>query len=1196
MKSMNVNSVMRVLAMLLCAGLLAACGGGGAPEAVIDTGGAGSDSTTDSGNNESGSGGAEEPSVVKLGVGITLIDGYMEEPVVADRDGDGVPDALDEYPDESPRLSDSWGPSAFHLDRVYSRFPEGDIDAVAGDGVTIVIEGRGLDLGIGIPLLVFQTGLGDRAVSPRRIDNKTWEAVPPRDSHSVFAVIGDRRSNDFGLRYLSPTSPRIVDPRASVAAGATVTLDGANLDNPLIVARLGGERLDIVMRSATTLQVRLPAAPVSNKLVVETDEDRSNEIELDIRRSVQLVLNPGLSLPSGASVSGYYRKQALVISAQSQPVIDVPAHEAAIVWLDLHRADGSVEYGALAALAWPDESQAVVSSVNTLIAALYQVMWELPLAEATEWPEIRAALELALDSVEADAFIAGLESWLADGTSFGHGEARRQVIERIRQRLAEQSTLTLLADGSVSTPSKLSTSSLMGFLDGWRAFFTQGSGPPITSFGGYLDDPIAFTVSNYSTGKLVNNDNQTTVDNAELVAGNNYSQFEIAKHDEHRVIDENGTLADPICKIQDKDQTVPDKDKKNPPSGIRPSDLCVQNSTVMFASFAVYRPNEDTFNNNYTLKQSDLVRRHITAVDDNLALAEGGMFLTANRILPVRTPLCGMRTCYVEVITGGLGLGIDVNLTADEENIVKWLRMRSLYERVLKKVVGQIANLPSNQQVPGCVADLVYKDTRFYEEIGKFGVKLRDRKKNNQVTAINVLQDFVDTIGGFMESLLTGQSGSITTGVAGNDTIFQCLAVHVPEHDLQKIIQAKFDDVVETTGLNRFKEILQQSMLLGGVFLTPEKFMFKVGYRAEVTDIAFAGEVAPEKVVIDTVDGLYQDEARSNPRKLIVQGTWLANNPIDDLDRAWYPTLRFTDKVGAWVEQQLDASNVSPITDLSIRTLVLDLPGFASKFDQLRAGPLRTSVRFNQASFTEESKFPGYPSDTLSVPAPFTIELRNQPKVWAFEPGGANAGDDITMIGNSLNLYQGDLELTLVAEREGVPDVSVPASNVRTLAAEEIRFTIPDDVMQDEAYKVLLNTSDGRTATTSSIPFIVTSGTIPIITFADFGKKKDDSLELVLMDQLFNEQGARIPLPVDGRYVRSISIDNAARQGQGLPPIFNIAIECRDPGNDKTCTFGVSATNATLDDLARSGNEMYGSDAGKIRKGQANQARYGINY
>lgn len=104
----------------------------------------------------------------------------------------------------------------------------------------------------------------------------------------------------------------------------------------------------------------------------------------------------------------------------------------------------------------------------------------------------------------------------------------------------------------------------------------------------------------------------------------------MAKNGERRFIAGDGSLADAICRYPAGTQA---------PAGIWPSDLCMQNSTIMHAIHAVHLPDVPTFGNGYVFDREDLVRRHIDTFDDPDAIKHGGMYLTANRKWPIGSGL-----------------------------------------------------------------------------------------------------------------------------------------------------------------------------------------------------------------------------------------------------------------------------------------------------------------------------------------------------------------------------------------------------------------------------------------------------------------------------------------------------------------------------------------------------------------------------
>jgi len=1104
--------------------------------------------------------------------GVRELAGVLEMPTVVDSDGDGLPDEIDADPDAEPAIAGSLGSGAFTIDRVVSLFGEGEIEGVCQQDVEVVLEGRGLDRLGGDAWVVFKTGEGDRAVEPTRLDGEHWRVVAPRDVRALFAVVGRVRTAMHHVEPLPGDRPRVQAPGAPVQAGTTLELQGARLDE-VTEARLGGEAIVIARQTASAITVEIPSAPLGDTLRLVSGAGRSNAVVLDLRREVRLVVDASLALPPGVELVAHHARQAHVVSIAEEPVLEVAAHRPAIFLLDLVRADGGVEYGAVAAVAWPDQAEAMASAESTLVAALVQMRRRTLIPVHADWLELRERLEATFDSPVAQTFLADFDHWLGTEELFDRlGLVRDLITFRLgTDDPAGMPTAAQAAQAAFGDPAAASS-----FLTDWYELFTQGSGPTITSFGGYLDDVLAFTASPYDGDRPQLSQN-TTIPDVELVGGNAYSQFEVAKHAERRFVAADGSLGSTICRYPPG---------TNAPAGIRPSDLCVQNSTIVHASFAVYRPN-GALGGSYTPSSSDLVRSHIEEILDPAAIKNEGIYLTANRKLPTGEPLCRMRTCYVEVLTGGLGLGLDVKLEPTDEKIVEKLRTRSIYENILEIAVAQIADLSDPNQVPSCVANLVYKDSKFYDEILKFGAAL-STKSEAQLTTVVVLDEFMKTVGGFLEGLVTGASGE--------STIFSCLADNRPELEVEKAIKAKLKAPSPIAGLSQFKYILDSVMMAGGVLLTPEKFVFKTTHRAEILKVRVSGGSSSEPVEIDTVRGLFTDEEQSVPANIIIEGTWLANNPIDDLDRRWHPTIRVTDRRGAHREQQLSALHVEPTGDLSHRKLVVPVAALASLLDELTAGPVTLSLRYDQASFDVDSVFAGYPAQTLSLPSPVPITLANQPKIEGFEPLAGRLGGEIAIVGSGLGHFSSEIPATVSLTNIADPDtyLELPASALLSNTDTELRIKLPDDLQIDAAYTVTIQSHDGVGFVVSPGQFLVIDGSTPTITFGDVGLKKDDSLALRLLDMNGNlQREARVP--DDGRWVRSFSIDNAARQAQGDPPILRFEIECIDPGNDTDCTYGVSVDNATMDRLSTGGNDGLVTDGDKIKQGTQNRAGYGLD-
>ena len=811
---------------------------------------------------------------------------------------------------------------------------------------------------------------------------------------------------------------------------------------------------------------------------------------------------------------------------------------------------------ALGVVAWPDRDVAAVSSSTSLLTDLWVQRLSLPMPGGGDWQDQRAFLEAALELPEAQAFITGHEAWLTGDTGWDRNAARQQVMDAV---------------AAASTPPAATVN---------KAALQQAGQVPIED----LDDIVAFTVSPTTRDKADFGDN-TTVDQPRVdIPGDTYAQFQVAGHAEKVA------FVFDICAYPPNTPT---------PAGIWPSDLCLQNGTATFASAAVYRPQKKTFGRPYVLDSADLVRRHIAGPGSTEAANNGAIYLTDNRSGSATQPtLCRMQTCFVEVLTSGFGNGYkDTGLTAEERRVVRDLRMKWVFEGMIFPIIADRLSLA---QVPACLPGEIYEESGFYTKVDEFVAAVRAERADHTVAKARDL--FNTTVGAFLKGILTG-------ALSTDANIVECVAVEIAKSETD--IRAKF------LNATRIGQILNDSMFVGGLLLTPEKFTFRVQYRAEVADV-YADVGSDEvTVVVDVVNGLYRDSAQTDPRMLSITGTWIADET--DAGNIFYPNIIFRDREGYTQAFTTDASHYVETNDASWRQIDIPLLSLNSEaganLNELAPGKIDVTVEFIHAAFD------GYDGRLLRVPSPVSFVLKNQPRVLGFTPASATPGSLVTANGWSLDGLGGLPRLALYryagsgafscASADQSTRVDIPPADTLTVpGGAEIGFLLPDSVDIEAFYYLCVTPSaDSRAEVTASeIPLFtldLNRANTGLVTFSDFGRRKDDRIRLSVLNNVgqpiefedlscaANDPGCErfvrlvfdIPNPGDGKSVRTLFWDNNVLNSSYGLNARSILLECIDPGTDTTCTYGISATNVLLDSLEDASSTATISDAGKFAKG-----------
>jgi hypothetical protein len=1117
--------------------MLAGCGGGGA-----GSGSSGQPAVTPP---QDAGGGTPAP------VAVRILDGYMAAPEpVADTDADGIPDAVDAFPTLQAERADAFGSNALAIDRVYAVTAGGILDAAAGVGDELTIIARGFDSAASEPLLVFAGELGPVAAVPYRVDATTWTVKSPDGATGVFAVVGNRRSNTVPIHWLSANAPRLWRIDTVLETGTIVELGGANL-GLVTEARLGGVNVEIVTATDSSLRVRVPAGPTSNRLQVGAGGFLSNTIELALQHAVGISLDAGL--PEGTTAVGRHGGVAFDVTSTTTVDLALAGQEPVAFYL---QSKGN--YSALGAIAWPDRPVAAVSSTSTLVTDLWTQRLSLPMPASQDWRDQRAFLETALELPEAQAFVAGHHAWLAGDNGWDRNAARQDVMDAIAAASA----------APAATVNKTAAQ--------------QAGQIPIEK----LDDIVAFTVSPTTKDKADFGDN-TTVDQPRVdIPGDTYAQFQVAGHAEKvaRVFD--------ICAYPPNTPT---------PAGIWPSDLCLQNGTATFASAAVYRPNRKTFGWPYTLDAADLVRRHIAGPGSTEAANNGAIYLTDNRSGSANQPtLCRMQTCFVEVLTSGFGNGYkDTGLSAEERRIVRDLRMKWVFEGMIIPIIADKLGLG---QVPACLPGEIYAESGFYTKVDEFVAAVRKERADHTVAKARDL--FETTVAAFLKGILTG-------ALSTDANIVECVATEVVKSEIK-------DKFINAT---RIGSILNDAMFVGGLLLTPEKFTFRVQYRAEVADVYADVGSDETTVVVDVVNGLYRDTAQTDPRMLSITGTWIADET--DAANVFYPNIIFRDREGNTESFLTDDTHYIETNDAAWRQLDIPLLSLidnaGTDLNNLVPGKIGVTVEFIHAAFD------GYDGRLLRVPSPVSFELKNRPRVLGFTPASSAPGSLVTANGWSLDtlgsnprlaLYRhaGSGDFSCASPNQGTRIDIPPADTLTIPGGREISFLLPDNVDIEAFYYLCVTPSAGSAAdvTVSEIPLFtldLNRANTGLVTFSDFGRLKDDAIRLSVLNssglnaglpiefedtscassdptcERFVKLVFDIPNPGDGKRVRTIFWDNNILNSAYGLNAGSILLECIDPGGDSTCTYGISATNVQPDSLEDTGSTAVLSDAGKFAKG-----------
>ncbi|NHA13553.1 hypothetical protein [Thioalkalivibrio sp. XN279] len=597
------------------------------------------------------------------------------------------------------------------------------------------------------------------------------------------------------------------------------------------------------------------------------------------------------------------------------------------------------------------------------------------------------------------------------------------------------------------------------------------------------------------------------------------------------------------------------------PVGTSPSDVCVENGTVLPASIAVYVPQRFIGGSRYTPTAADRRRAHISGPTDKNSLRDDKTILSADD----KQSLCGMRPCFVEILTPGAGEGAgNIVLTAAEQQILNNLRLRWVLDAFVVPMARDLAGLSAAPENAVCLFDAFVQDqvglgaavSSFY--IGAF---------QNPSGAIDI---FENTMGKYLVDTIT-ETANITTA----DKVLDCALGELPGlEDVRDRIGQNLGSARRL--LNRvllFVDVVETTMRFGGVLFTPPKMLFRVEPRAEITGFSPS--------VLDLND-IYASDG--SDRVFKISGDWLANSTVPP---TFVPTLYFRDKRGASRDFSVlptqVVEGVDPQRELlfSLPRLAFfnpDLPSPLASLSGLEPGQLEMWLEYSDEY--SDPGFNNYPDGVLKVPSALSIQLVTPPRITTFDPPSARPGQQVLASGSGLERYAARPRVVLLSNtvvREEWSGGPIPAE----IRDGKLLFTLPacssdTGCVPRGDWLVQLNDGTGSLAqvVVSDRAFSTGPGTVfPVIKLGDFSST-DDRMFMQLQD--INEtvlQERVLPDVIGDRFV-SLVVNDPSN-------LRYVAVECVDAGADSTCTYDL-----TGEDVAYLvGTDFEGGTGGQIPEG-----------
>jgi hypothetical protein len=1092
---------------------IAACGGGG-----------------------SGSGGTtvtQPPPVVggSEDIGATVAtqalgDWLAEGLAYADRDGDGLQDQNDAWPDNPTILADPSSGQSLTITRAWTDVDGHRVLGTAVEGRELSLEVSGLPSGSGEPIwIVFKTNDGLRAVEAISIGANTLSVANPYpEASGAHIVVGALRGIDYPVYSIRMEQAVLFAPQSIVAAGAPLTLQGRNLDR-IEQVMLGNDALTIESASPNEITVRAPSAASSNLLYAQSSLGRSNRLSLDLRRNVEIRVAADLELAQQATLRTWIAGAEVQLSPAQAVTISVPAWRPEVLSFDIIDNDEVRSHGRLRAVVWPGDNAAEVSTHNSLLGRMINMRQWLPDADGSDWAQLRGALNRVLNTQAAQDYLVAV----VEHTSGRAGAPHEPLVSAAVQAyidLADQAATTAASEKETAAVA-LAPSTPWGALDGVVAStlvsLSQGSADKDAEGqdGGFAYPPQELT----------------------QIFGSDYSFVSIMRHDDLRgVTPDFRFLVSCSYSNSEKSWRLVRMASADEWKRVWDSDLCLQVDGVIFISAAVVMPGfksaVDIFNQIATSPNSspkELLRRHSKAnrQDSSYQLGKGGYYLRSDAGMP----LCHMETCYIEVITSGYGAYSNVALTTSQANLVKTMRTRMWVEGLIPWMVSLVGNASANTQaVKDCLRAEMLKDGTFYDAVDAMTgilVGARDMSGSQLEAELNKALD--QKLAPWARQFVQSQIGGSFSTCVGN------------LQAMQLTHEAVREKLLEISGLSTFANVLAFVTNLGSAVLTPEKFVFKIQYRAEITS------VSPKEI------NLYDESAQ-----LRIKGDWLIDTPCGS---GWCPELVIEDQLENSVTIPLDESHNDPPGNCGAACTGLSIPfSELGALQGLRAGPIDVELAIADADYTS------YPGNKLRITVPGNVmTLQTKAKLVSVHPPLAQGGETVTATGTGLSAY-GALAIYKLVPTAGGNGITMQKIGNDNKPDAVALLTVPNVVAGN--YRVVIEPGTNATEKNlqplqSESQLLISTGGLQLVMVGEQGITKDDSLHVRLLDRNNNVvqrtgslESLEFYLPdSESNYVDGVSWDDAQDENANYSfisaRVSKIRVICDNSGSDDTCTFGV---------------------------------------
>ena len=555
------------------------------------------------------------------------------------------------------------------------------------------------------------------------------------------------------------------------------------------------------------------------------------------------------------------------------------------------------------------------------------------------------------------------------------------------------------------------------------------------------------------------------------------------------------------------------------PSGLWSSDICLENDAAFVASARVV-----------DARTGEALSSHIRdALDPGLIGGTGfGLLNIASVAYLVDSsgvPLCHMKPCNVEVLTGAFGYGTRSALTSAEEKLALSLLGRTMVERVFLELITELSGVAVPPSASTCITrNLIGSQggqvPGFMLMVTDFNNKVQAAGSAGEIRAIfneTVLKYVLDVLRGAatdfrIDRCLNALTGETRTLFASN-------------------LSSRLGEAAESAAIPlRVAGIVDRVYQGWEIATTPRKIVFNVVPRAALTRVS-------TPLDDNAIDANLPDNA------LRLYGNTIAREGSD----AFFPTLVMTDG-RTTVRKPLSAAHKGAPQEWPWYELRVPFAELVPLMQPLRSGRVTVGLEVSG------SEFSGFPDSRLPIPG-LKTDWRSSARLIGFESGMVRGGSLATVVGENLASYdRADLRVELVPETGGDP-VLAPQHQFRGL--DRITFQLPV-LIQSGHYRVRISTA-AHEALTSDTTLRVLLADSSVLVLADDGENSDDRIVIALMDEQYNfvtllgsQASAGIPTP-HGRYAVELWWSDSMLSS----PATRLDVLCVDPGPDNVCTYRI---------------------------------------